>query len=74
MNPDTDLLPADRQLWIRADTNSPNLAFYNYSCVARAMGADLWHSRLQQRHLLERLDVACGRHRAAGNEQLFRHV
>ncbi len=31
MDPDTDLLPADRQLWIRGNTNSPNLAFYNYS-------------------------------------------
>ena len=33
MDPNTDLLPANRQLWIRADTNSPNLAFYNYSAT-----------------------------------------
>ena len=33
MDPNTDLLPADRQLWIQEDTNSPNLAFYDYSAT-----------------------------------------
>ena len=31
MKPSTDLVPGDRQLWIRSDTNSPNIAFHNYS-------------------------------------------
>jgi hypothetical protein len=34
MHPDTDLLPADRELWIRKTAGSTNLAIYDYSASA----------------------------------------